>query len=56
MDNPLYKMIMKLYPWVSEKDARRIAHEAERRRNDHMFDEANKLKQQSTPLPPAGRE
>jgi len=44
MHPPLYKMVMQLYAWVSEKDARRIAHEAETKRNDHMFDEASKLK------------
>lgn len=44
MDTPLYKMVMKLYPWVSEADARKIAHEAETKRNDHMFDAAHRLK------------
>lgn len=41
---PLYKVVMQLYPWVSEADARKIAHEAETKRNDHMFDAAQKLK------------
>jgi hypothetical protein len=44
MMEPLYKMVMKLYPWVSDADARKIAHEAETKRNDYMFDAAQKLK------------
>lgn len=44
MNIQLYKMVMKLYPWVSEKEARRIADKAEKQRNDFMYDEAQKLK------------
>lgn len=43
-------MVMKLYPWVAEKDARKIADEAETKRNDHMFDAANRLKQKAAAL------
>lgn len=42
-----YQMVMKLYPWVSEEDALRIADKAEKQRNDCMYDEAHKLKSQN---------